>query len=494
MRNRLQLGQIIAGCKILQSELNFNKEVDGVISNGNSKAQNKVFVAIKGLKHDGNEYIEKVLKNGAYAFVTDSEEYYIKYKGRGVLVQNARSALSIMWSNYFGNPSKQMKMIAVTGTNGKTSTAYYIYNILKESNITCGLISTIEIKISNKKLDIEEESYKKISTMTTPDPKELYSILSAMRKAGVQIVVFEASSHSLALNKLDGMEIDIGIFTNLSSEHLDFHKNIDEYFSSKELLFKRCNIGIVNLDDEYGKKLKKLYHSRIFTISCEQNADYVASKIKCNKKGIEYLAQFEKTNIKIKCKNKGKFSVYNTLMAIACANALGIEDKTIRKAILKSSTIKGRLEQYKGKNIYIDYAHTPDATKKVLQTIKEMHPNKKIIALFGCGGDRDKSKRSEIGRICSTYADLSILTSDNSRNESSFEIVKDIVVGFGENKNYIIALNRKDAIKCGVKLLNGKSVLILLGKGHENYEIIGEKQIPFDERRVLNDIYKNDKH
>lgn len=490
----MQLSQIISGCKIVQSELNLNQEIDGILSNIENKANNKVFVAVKGLKHDGNEYIEKALKNGACAFVTDSEEYYMKYTGKGILVSNARSALAKMWSNYFGNPSKQMKMIAITGTNGKTSTAYYIYNILKKSDIICGLISTIEIKISNKKVELEEELYKKISTMTTPDPEELYNILSVMQKSGVQVVVFEASSHALALNKLDGIEIDIGIFTNLSSEHLDFHKNIDAYFSSKELLFKKCGIGIVNLDDKYGERLKKLYHSRVFTISCEKHADYIASKINCNKKGIEYTAQFEKTHIRVKCKNKGKFSVYNTLMAIACANALGINNKIIRKGILESSTIKGRLEQYNRRNIYIDYAHTPDATKKVLLTIKDMHPNKKIIALFGCGGDRDRSKRSEIGRICSTYADLSILTTDNSRNESSFDIIKDIVVGFGENKNYIIAINRRDAIKYGVKLLNRKSVLVLLGKGHENYEIIGEKQIPFDERRVLDDIYKNDKY
>lgn len=491
MRNRVQLSQLIAGCEIIQSELDFDEEIEGVFSNVNDEAQSRVFVAIKGSKHDGNEFIEKALKKGACAFVTDSEDYYKRYEGRGILVLNARSALAKMCSNYFGNPSKHMKMIAVTGTNGKTSTAHYIYNILRKSKIICGLISTIEIKISKEKTKIDEELYKKTSTMTTPDPEELYAILSVMQKSGVQIVVFEASSHALALNKLDGLEIDIGIFTNLSNEHLDFHKNIDDYFSSKELLFKKCDIGIVNLDDKYGKKLKKLYNSRIFTISCEQqNADYFANKIKCNTKGIEYIAKFEKTQMRIKCKNKGKFSIYNTLMAIACANALGIDNKTIFKGILETGTIKGRLEQYKKKNIYIDYAHTPDATKKVLTTIRDMHPNKKIIVLFGCGGDRDKSKRAEIGKICSSYADLSIITSDNSRNETPFDIVKDIVAGFGNEKNYLIALNRRDAIKYGAKILDSKSVMVLLGKGHENYEIIGEKQIPFDERKVLNDIYK----
>lgn len=485
----MKLKQLIDKDDIQKSGVDLELEVASISSNTNQELNNRVFVALSGTKNDGNEYIEKVLKKGADAFVTDNKDFFEKFSKRGVLVKNARSTLAKMWSKFYNNPAKNMKIIAITGTNGKTSTAHFLYSILKESGIVCGLISTIEIKISKKLIHLDEDTLNNTATMTTPDPEELYKILAMMKAEGVEVVVMEASSHALSLCKLDGLEVDIGVFTNLSREHLDFHTDIEEYFLAKELLFKKCNIGIVNIDDKYGKRLKDRYKCRVFTVSCHEDGDYLASKIICNTKGVKFYAKLEKTRVCIKSKSLGTFTVYNTLVAAACASALGISAKQIKEGIWKTEVIKGRLERYENKNIFIDYAHTPEATKGVLEVLRRAYPNKKMIVLFGCGGDRDKGKRPEVGKICSKYADFSIVTADNSRSENTEDIISDILVGYETKDNFKVILDRTEAIKYGVKMLKKDSVLVLLGKGHEQYEITKDGKIPFDERTVLREIF-----
>ena len=482
------LADLIEGIDIISSAINQNIEINGIASDSRKVKNGYIFVAIKGENTNGNLYIDDALKKGAIAIVTDEKNDKSEY----ILVNNARIALSKLWSNYYNKPDKNINIIAITGTNGKTSTAYCLYRILRSKGLKCGLISTIECLINDEKINTNGGSdvSDKYGAMTTPDPEILYSIINKMKENKVQYLVMEASSHALEQHKLDFLNIEIGIFTNLSHDHLDYHKNMDNYFLAKQHLFKLCNIGIINIDDKYGEKLYKKYKGRTLSVSLEKSADFFAKINKLNIKGTEFVIYEEKNEIKVKTNLYGKINVYNLLLAIACANALGIKTKEILKNI-QLIKIKGRMEKYKNRNIFIDYAHTPKATESVLITVRQIFPKRKIITLFGCGGDRDKEKRSEIGKICSKYSDYMILTSDNSRSENTENIIKDILTGVDKNKNFVVIENRYQAIEYAVNNTRKSDVLLLLGKGHEDYEITNKGKMHFDEREVLERILNN---
>lgn len=491
----MKLKQLLIDVNILDLNVNLDIEIVKITSDSRKIEDNNAFVAIQGENRDGNLYINDALKNGANLIITDKKEA-CKIDIPYILVENARSTLSIMMSNYYNNPTKNMKVIGVTGTNGKTSTAYFLYEILKAANKRVGLISTIECRINDELIDLDggSEVVDIHSAMTTPDAEKLYYILNIMKKNEIEYVIIEASSHALKQSKLDGTHIDFGIFTNLSSEHQDYHKNMQDYFESKEILFEKSKSGIVNVDDKYGKILFDKYRNKLFSYSCNQIADYYTENVVLEADKSKFLLKSKEESIVIETSILGEFSVYNCSLAISCAKLLDIENKAIINGIKNLKRIKGRLERYKNKNIYIDYAHTPKATKMVLKSIKSIHKNKLLIALFGCGGDRDKTKRAEIGKICSKYADILIITSDNARNEEPISIIKDIVKGVDKNRTHMIIPNRKDAIFYATKLVNNNSVLVLLGKGHETYEINKNGKHFFDEREVLNEAFSNGKN
>ena len=484
------LCEILEGINTLEYRISLDMEIAGIASDSRKVKSGYVFVAINGENTDGNLYIDEAIKNGAVAIIGDccvNEEKYIR-------VENARRALAKIWSNYYKKPDKDMTIIAITGTNGKTSTAYCLYKILRDNNVSCGLISTIECLINDKKIETNGGSdvSDKYSAMTTPDPEILYYLLNKMKENNVKCLIMEASSHALAQFKLDFLNIEIGIFTNLSREHLDFHKNMENYFQAKKRLFKICNVGIVNIDDEYGYKLFQAYRGRMLSVSTQANADFYAKKIKCLSRGTEFVLQSSDEDLKIKTSLYGTINVYNMLLAISCANALGIRLKSIVKSA-KSIVIRGRMEKFKGRNIFIDYAHTPNATESILKTVKQIFPKRKIITVFGCGGDRDKGKRSEIGAICSKYSDYMVITSDNSRSESTENIVKDILKGIDKNSSYVVIENRHHAIEYAVKHAKKNDIVLLLGKGHEDYEITSAGKHHFDEREVLTEVLSNDR-
>ena len=488
----MNLKEILTSVDILNSNVLFDKEIGKITSDSRKIEKNDIFVAIQGITRDGNEYINEALNRGACVIITDKLSSCLK-NVPFILVKNARSALSNLCSNYYRNPSKEMKIIAITGTNGKTSTAFYLYNILKTAQKSVGAITTIECLINDEKIDIGDGSavLDKYSAMTTPDSEVLFNIINKMREKGVEYLVMEASSHALSQGKLDGLDVDIGAFTNLSSEHMDYHKNMEEYFRAKQILFEKSKIGIVNIDDEYGKIIKKIYKNKIYTCSYKEKSDFFAVKIK-NKQNMHQFCFINGEKASVDIKIPGEFSIYNALLASACASVLGINSEYIAEGINSLYKIKGRLEKYYDKNIYIDYAHTPIATENVLNTLKNIEKDKALIVLFGCGGDRDKTKRPEIGKIASKYADVLIITSDNPRSENPLEIIKDIVRGVDKNKAHIIIPNRKDAILYATKLLNENSVVLLLGKGHETYEIDANGKHYFDERDVLKEAFAND--
>jgi len=489
----MKLGDLLKGIDIIEKGASLETEI-GFIANDHRRVKaNTVFVAINGTKRNGNDYIGEALKKGAVTIITDDTKRAMDNLPY-VIVGDAREALSKMWSNFYRNPSNNIKTVAITGTNGKTSSAFFLFNICRHVGISCALISTIGCFINEKPIEIDGGGSVSdvAAAMTTPDPETLQYLYNKMKENCVEVAVIEASSHALAQKRLCGIEIEIGAFTNLSREHLDFHGNLDEYFYAKEELFKISKLGIVNIDDEYGKRLKEKYVN-IYGFSTKEKTNFFANNIKLNSIGCEYSLIHGEDKIDIKTDIIGKFTVYNSLLAASCAMLLGIEKTAIVEGIKMTKEIKGRLERYENKNIYIDYAHTPEAMKNVIQSIRRIDGKKRLIVLFGCGGDRDSGKRAEMGRICSAYADYTVITSDNPRSEDPQKIIADILSGVDKSKEYIVIENRKEAIEKIAPCLKENEILLLLGKGHEEYEITKDGKRFFSEREVLDRVFSSDK-
>ncbi len=485
--------ELLFDINILKSNVDFSINVSCIANDHRKITNNSVFVAINGTKRNGNDFIDCAIKKGAIAIVTDEKDFYednIPF----ILVENARSALAKMWSNYYYNPGKNIKTVAITGTNGKTSSAYFLYSILRSANISCGLISTVECLVNGEKIETDGGgSVLDISSaMTTPDPEFLYYIYNIMKEKSVRVAVIEASSHAIDQNRLDGIDIEIGAFTNISNEHLDYHQNIEEYFSAKEKLMKISKKCVINIDDEYGKRLMKKYKNKSCGFSLKSDTDFGAENVNCTMNGCSYKMLYKDEIISISSKIIGMVTVYNTLLAAACAKLLNIDNASIQKGISKQSIINGRLEQYKNKPIYIDYAHTPDAVEKVIKCIKNLVPQKNLIVLFGCGGDRDKSKRSIMGKICTSLADFSVITADNSRSENLKEILEDIISGVTKQESFAVIPSRREAIKFAAKSMGENDILLLLGKGHEEYEITSEGKRHFSEKEILDEVFLGD--
>ena len=489
----MRLKDITKGIKIIKTSVKEDTKIEFIASDHRKVKDNTCFVALKGTKRDGNDYIYEAIKQGATVIFTEDANV-CNEKIPYVLVENTREALAKLWASYYGNPSQGIITVAITGTNGKTSSAYFLYSILQEAKIPCGLISTVDVMINGERVDIKNECAvcDLCPAMTTPDPEILYLIYNKMKEKGVKVAVIEASSHALEQHRLDGINIDIGAFSNLTSEHLDYHGNMEDYFCAKEKLLKMCKKGIINIDDEYGKRLYETYKHKSASTSVLASGDICAKNVTVSAQGCEYEAVLEGGLAKISSAIPGKFTVYNSLLALACGVALGINKESIIAGIRNLTKIKGRMERYKNYPIYIDYAHTPYATESIIKAVKEIEKDKKIIVLFGCGGDRDRSKRAEMGKICSNLADFTIVTADNPRTEKLNDILADIVKGVDKNKSFAVIPNRKDAIKAAVKYMNDKYALLLLGKGHEEYEIIGQEKRHFSEWEILDEVLKSD--
>lgn len=475
----MKLNDLLFDVNVIESDVIEELEIEDVSSDSRRCKENSLFVAIKGLHRNGNNHINSAIKNGAVAIVTD-ERNVAKLPVPVVLVDSSRHALARICSNYYNKPSKKMKIIAITGTNGKTSTSYFLYNILRTAGKNVGLITTIECIANNEIIDISGGGILPDieSAMTTPDAEILHKIFSIMREKEVEYVIMEASSQGIEMGRLEGIDFEVGMFTNLSHEHLDFHGNIENYYKSKRKLFENTKINIVNIDDEYGKRLCSEKES--YSISLTKG-DFVAKNIKLGKDNMQYEINGNIVNLKM----SGEYNVYNSLMAYACGEILGVPLNNILNGLKNTTVIRGRLERILNKDIYIDYAHTPEAVKRVLNTIRSIHPDKRIMTLFGCGGDRDKRKRALIGEICSNLSDMCIITSDNARNENPLSIINDIVAGINKEKPHIIIPDREDAIRYVVSMLTDSDALVLLGKGHENYEIINDYKRYFNEREII---------
>lgn len=462
---------------------NLNLDINKIQYDSRKIQTNDVFFCITGFATDGHKFIKSALKNGASVIICEKNEDLITDDCTVIKVQDCRKALAKAASNFYENPSSKLKLIGITGTNGKTTSSFMIKKILEEAGHKVGLIGTIANFIGNQKLHTER---------TTPESLELHELFKKMVDAGVDYCVMEVSSHSLSLNRVYGLKFSQAIFTNLTRDHLDFHKTFENYYNAKLKLFLNSDNSIINIDDEYGEKLIKDVKNNILTYSINKKSDVYAKDISIHSRGAEFKVICNDIKSDIEIEIPGSYNIYNALGCFAACINEGIDVKFIKSA-LKKVQVPGRCELV-SKNynldfdIIIDYAHSPDSLEKILKTTREFTKNR-LISVFGCGGDRDKTKRPIMGKIGTDLSDIAFITSDNPRTEEPMDIINDILKGV-ETKNYKVVCSRKEAIKEAIKTAKKGDVIVIAGKGHEDYQVLKDKTIHFDEREIVSDIVR----
>lgn len=446
------------------------------------KVQNgDMFIAIKGYSTDGHRFINKAYENGARVIVCE-DVFEDMPKCTIIKVSDGRKALAISASNFYGNPKDKLKIIGITGTNGKTTSSFMIKSILEAAGYKVGLLGTIANYIGDKKLHADR---------TTPESLEMHSLFNDMVKDSVDYCVMEVSSHSLYLNRVYGIEFQEGLFTNLTQDHLDFHETFENYYKAKFLLFKNSKNIIVNIDDIYGKRIYNEALGNKITYSLDDEADVAASNVVMHSRGAEFDMNYNNNKVHVNINIPGKYNIMNALGSASVCICEGIAIEVIQQGLTNMSGVPGRCELVTkdydlGYDVIIDYAHTPDGLENILKTAKEFTSGR-LISVFGCGGDRDKTKRPIMGKLGAELSDIAIITSDNPRTEEPKAIIEDVVSGI-EKDNFIVAENRRDAIKEAMRIAKKGDVIVIAGKGHEDYQILKDKTIHFDEREVVKEI------
>ncbi len=474
------LEELLKGLDIINSKGDVKIEIEDIAYDSRKVKSGYIFVCIEGFKFDGHMYVESAIENGAKAIIVQ-KDINVPEGVTLVKVKDTRYALAYMADLLFEHPSKKFTLVGVTGTKGKTTTTFMIKSILEYVNQKVGLIGTIANYIGNEELHTER---------TTPESYDLQKLFSDMVEKDVNSVVMEVSSHALELHRVTCSNYDIGVFTNLSRDHLDFHQTFENYLNAKAKLFGMCKKGLVNIDNEYGKKLVGKVSCELLTYAIESDADIKATEIISNPDSVEFklLSPWGERHFKVNI--PGTFSVYNALAAISVCSLMGISLDDIARGI-SNVTVPGRAEvAYAGKNftIIIDYAHTPDSLENILKTVKAYAPGR-VVSMFGCGGDRDKTKRPIMGEISGKLADFTIITSDNPRTEEPEAIITDIEAGIKNLKaEYKTIVSRREAISYAMKNAREKDIIVLAGKGHETYQIFKDKTIHFDEREVVKEV------
>lgn len=465
-------------------------EISGIQTRSGSVRQGDLFLCIRGMTSDGHAYINQAIERGAAAVVAESAfDGDMPTAVPVVIVNDTRHAAAMLYDAWYGHPSKKLKIIAVTGTNGKTSVTHMLRAVFEGDMHKCGLIGTVDCYSAGKKLDIRSQN--PLANMTTPDPEELYRMLAVMVDDGVEYVFMEATSHALALRKLDALWFEAAIFTNLTPDHLDFHGDMENYFCAKAQLFSRCKKAILNVDDAYGKRLADTIECPMVTCSCKgAGADFSAEDI-CDRgvDGSEYSVVSRNLRFALRTPIPGSFNVINTLEAAACAACFGVSPSVITTALGSLWGIAGRMERVKlgtvtDFSVFIDYAHTPDALSNLLMSAQRIkRRGQRIVLVFGCGGDRDKRKRPVMGKIAEELADFCVVTSDNSRSEDPKTIINDILAGMS-GENHIVIPGRARAIEYVIHEAREGDIILLAGKGHEEYEIDRDGKHPFSEKKL----------
>jgi len=468
-----------------------DREVDGIFYDSRRVQKNGLYVAVRGAHVDGHQFTEQAIERGASAIVVERPESHSR--ATSLVVADSRVALADLAFTFFKKPALRLKMAGITGTNGKTTTTFLLKHICDNAGLRSGLIGTVRYEIGERVLP---------ATRTTPESLDLQELLSQMADAGCKAAMMEVSSHALVQERTRGLEWDVAVFTNLTQDHLDFHRTMEEYFEAKARLFtglknqsgKKEASAVINIDDRYGEQLLQRIKddTPVVTYGMSARADFRASN---------YRTEFSGTSFQLDACGKiylvrvpliGRFNVANALAALAAANSLGISLREAVLSLAKSPQVPGRLEAVPAKRqfqVFVDYAHTDDALLNVLKTCRELNPNR-LIVVFGAGGDRDQRKRPLMGRVADQNADYSIITSDNPRKEDPLAIIAEVEKGF-RSGNYETVPDRTEAIARAIALAQPRDIILIAGKGHENYQEFADHTIPFDDRQMVQRALEN---
>jgi UDP-N-acetylmuramoyl-L-alanyl-D-glutamate--2,6-diaminopimelate ligase len=441
-----------------------------------------LFVAIRGFTSDGHAYLSEAEKRGAVAVVVEQKSDSIALPQ--IVVKDSRKELARMAANFYNPELSKMRLIGITGTNGKTTTSYLIRSVMESAGIKSGLVGTIAYDVAGQWIK---------AWNTTPESVDIFKMLYEMYNSGRKGCVLEVSSHALALNRVDFLNFEIGVFTNLTQDHLDFHKNFENYFNTKKKLFDHVNQGgraVINQDDNYGRRLLKDVKQDIFTFGTTSTATVQAIEWESTIDGLRLKIDTPVGQIDINSSLIGQFNVENILASVATGLALNFDINTIKKGVELIRMVPGRLETVRidgSRTVVVDYSHTPDSLQKALKVLREI-TNNTLWVVFGCGGDRDTSKRPIMGKIAEDYADKLVLTSDNPRSEKPQSITEMIIQGIANVENIHIELNRRNAIQYALEHSEPGDTILIAGKGHEDYQEINGTKYPFDDRKVVEEI------
>ena len=455
-------------------------EVNELRYNSRKVEKGDVFCCVVGTFADGHKYAAQAVEAGAAALVVERQ---LDLDVPQILVENTRIAMAEMAAAYYGNPADEMVMVGITGTNGKTSTSYMLKSIAERMGKKVGLIGTIRNMIGDIIIDTER---------TTPESVDLQRILRQMKDEKVDVVIMEVSSHSLDQKRVHGITYDVGCFTNLTQDHLDYHKTFENYFAAKKLMFAQCEKAVINLDDSYAADMVAGVDIPMLTVGVREQADVTASEIDITTRGVQFDFNYRNVTSRFNVPIPGLFSVFNAMSAAGIALSLGWTLDSIKYGLEHMVSVSGRLEPLPtGKNeftVLLDYAHTPDALENLLKTVRGFATGR-VVTLFGCGGDRDHAKRPIMGEIAGRFSDFAIVTSDNPRSEDPMEIIASVEDGVKKSGcEYVVIESRRDAIEYALKNAKKNDVIILAGKGHENYQEINGGKQPFDEKEIVAEI------
>lgn len=467
-----------------KSEYN-DVEITGIAYDSRKVEPGNVFVCVRGFETDGHKYIEKAVEKGASAIAVEK----VPEGDIGVPVccyPNTRRALAELSCKFYNYPSQKLELIGITGTNGKTTTTYLLKSIMEAAGKCVGVIGTNQNIIGDKVLVTQT------TTPTTPNALELQQMFDEMAKCGAECVIMEVSSHALELDRVYGCSFKAGAFTNLTQDHLDFHKTMENYMKAKAKLFDISERGAINIDDEYGRRIMNMYKNKgLISYAVDNEADVMAKNISINARGTDFDLVYNHEIKHVHIVIPGKFSVYNALTAAAIAFSIGVPMDTVAAGLEGARGVLGRVEVVPTDTDYtviIDYAHTPDGLENIIKAVDEFAKGR-VITLFGCGGDRDNTKRAVMGEIAGKLSDFTVITSDNPRTEEPEKIVAMIEDGIKRtNGEYTVIVNRRDAIAWALGFAKKDDVIILAGKGQETYQIIGKEKYDFDERAVVYSI------
>jgi UDP-N-acetylmuramoyl-L-alanyl-D-glutamate--2,6-diaminopimelate ligase len=487
----MQLKTLVAAIPIRQVIGPLDRTVEGIAYDSRRVQRNGLFVALRGEKFDGHDFIGQAIEKGASVIVAEREEKHPR--ATCIVVENSRNALADLGAVFYGFPARKLKLAAVTGTNGKTTTTFLIKHICEKAGVRCGLIGTVRYEIGERVLP---------AARTTPESLDVQELLAQIVNAGCRAAAMEVSSHALAQERTRGLEWNVAVFTNLTQDHLDFHGTMENYFESKVKLFtglarqekKKKPVAIVNIDDWHGEQLVGKIDRKIAvtTFGMGMRADFRASNYRMEAGGTSYQLDARGKSYLVRVPLIGRFNVANSLAALAACNGLGIGLREAILSLAKSPQVPGRLERVPARRqfqIFVDYAHTPDALLNVLKTLRELEPHR-LIVVFGCGGNRDRDKRPQMGAIADRYADFAIITSDNPRKEDPAAIIAEVEKGFRSDRFEKI-VDRAQAIARAIEIAQPRDVVLIAGKGHENYQEFADHTVPFEDIQVAQHALEN---